>query len=887
MRFPILIAILLLSAAIRACGAEPHEVVFNEIYYDPPEKTKAVRFVELYNRSERSDDLSGWKVSGAIQFSFPTGAKIDPHGYAVIAENPETFKKEFTKDGLGPFTGTLGKHGASLTLRDASGVEIDKIEFAGGFPWPTAAAGGGASMEKINPALPSDNPGSWRSSGVQPKFTEGKTTGDRSDKTKIRATPGRPNASYIEETPPIVDQVAHTPLEPRAGQALIVGARVRAEHGIKSVTLEHQIVEPGAYTPRDDEAFERGWQPVSMHDDGKDGDARAGDGIYTAVLPAALSLNRRLIRYRIVAEDNLGAKVRVPYSDDESPDFAAFIYNGEPEWSGSIEPGKAPPLNFPTALMRTLPSLILLANRKDVEESQWNTAAIKKKFRGTLIAEGRVYDNIQFHNRGQGSTYVAGKNKWGFKFNRGRDYDARDMWGRKFAHGWDTLPMTACASPWVQSNRGMAGLDEAVSFRLYELAGVLSPRVRHVQYRIVASAEEAPKDNQFGGDLWGLYLEIEEPNGSFLATRNLPEGNVYRIGGGQGDRKHQARDQPADGSDWNHFRDESAHDQPEQWWRSNLDLPAFYAFHAINCLVGNVDLREGDNHYYYHRPDGHWSVIPWDLDMMFIPMGHQSGRIEQDRCLKIPALRIEYQNRCRELVDLLCSDAAPNGGQAAQLVDELATHVHPREFPLAWPELDECLWDYHPHTSEKGAFYRNPVPGGPDHNFTRTLSTPDFFGFAKFIADYCTDARPKSAWRLNDGDPKGYGFGYLRDEAKDADIPDRPAIAAIGPPQFPINDLRFRCSPYVSPKGAASAAEQWRLGEISAPGIRGYVTGQPRKYEIEEVWSSLATAPFAAEIKLPPEALRPGATYRARVRVKDATGRWSHWSEPAQFAAGQ
>ena len=68
----------------------------------------------------------------------------------------------------------------------------------------------------------------------------------------------------------------------------------------------------------------------------------------------------------------------------------------------------------------------LIARAGDVERSQWDAASNRKPFFGTLVYDGRVYDHIQFHNRGQASTYLAGKNKWGFKFNPEQKFYARD-----------------------------------------------------------------------------------------------------------------------------------------------------------------------------------------------------------------------------------------------------------------------------------------------------------------------------------------------------------------------------------------------------------------------------------------------------------------------------
>ena len=418
-----------------------------------------------------------------------------------------------------------------------------------------------------------------------------------------------------------------------------------------------------------------------------------------------------------------------------------------------------------------------------------------------------------------------------------------------------------------------------------------SPGCRHsrtvpAQFRVIRSETEAVEGHQYRGDLWGFYLLVEEPDGAFLKTHALEDGNIYRIANSEGDRKHRAESQPDDKSDYAEFKAKVAANPPEAWWRANLDLPAFYSFHALNLQLGNVDLREADNHYLYHGRDGRWTVLPWDLDMMFIPKSHQSGRVEEDRCLEIPALRLEYRNRCRELLDLLCSDPAPDGGQFGQIVDEYSALLHPPGEALAWPELDAARWNFDHHTSDQGAFYRNPTAGGPEGNWTRRLASADFAGFARFVTEYATAARPADRpWHRDDGDARGYGYGFLMSEAADPEVPERPSLEYTGKPGFPRADLRFSCSPYQGK--APFAAMQWRLGEIAGPGRGLWKPGDPRRYEIEELWSSPELREFTSELLFPVSALTAGHAYRARVRVKDAAGCWSHWSEPGTFMAGE
>ena len=55
-------------------------------------------------------------------------------------------------------------------------------------------------------------------------------------------------------------------------------------------------------------------------------------------------------------------------------------------------------------------------------------------------------------------------------------------------------------------------------------------------------------------------------------------------------------------------------------------------------------------------------------------------------------------------------------------------------------------------------------------------------------------------------------------------------------------------------------------------------------YEITPTWQSDELAKVEP-VTLPPNVAKAGHTYRARVRMKDATGRWSHWSVPVEFVA--
>ena len=57
----------------------------------------------------------------------------------------------------GEFKRALGHDGDTLTLLDAAGTVIDRVEYSDRDPWPSAADGVSASLERITPRAPGPN----------------------------------------------------------------------------------------------------------------------------------------------------------------------------------------------------------------------------------------------------------------------------------------------------------------------------------------------------------------------------------------------------------------------------------------------------------------------------------------------------------------------------------------------------------------------------------------------------------------------------------------------------------------------------------------------------------------------------------------------------------
>lgn len=942
---------------------DPDGVIINEIHYDPLDPTKSQEFIELYNPGPAAVDLAGWRISSGVDFTFPSGS-IPAGGYYCVVQSLTAWPGVINK--AGPWTGKLRNSGEIIELRNAANQIVNAVDFKSGFPWPTASNGLGPSMELLHPQLDNGLGASWRRS------------------TSTAPSPGAANTALLDKAgsaPPAIRGVSHTPEMPAADVPVVVTATVTDPDGVGSVVLRYQSVNPGAYIRKTDAAFNASanWTDLPMLDDGTGGDAMAGDSIFTVTIPPAIQVHRRLVRYQITVTGAATppAGIRVPYADDEQPNFAYFVYNGLPGWSGAMRPTSfsgSPPTpvqDYSPAMLSTIEPWHLIANEANIISCQYDSGSNGTRFYGTLVYRGKVYDHITYNVRGIGSTYQSGKNKWGLKFNRSRDFQAYDNWGHPYAETWNSLGLNACASPWASVNRGAAGLDEAAPFRLFGLAGVPSLRTNYVHWRVIRRTAEVNSASasitgdplgpnlkgQYSGDLWGLYLALEPTEGNFLDERGLEDGNIYAIEGDGGDKKHQSSTQVSNGSDWSQFTNNlKTNGRPEQWYRDNMDLPSLFSFMGISRLTGNTDVRPGDNYRYYHRPDNHWMIMPYDLDMMFIAAHHWGGGMDSGIVVagapnsiramsRHAAIALEYRNRCRELVSLIASDSSANGGQFGQLMDEYARMVNPPGQTLTWSDLDAAIWNLHPRTqggggntgqsSHKGNFFRSTYLDGGRGGLGGTASTStwirnlpdpdkdkfsDHEGLTQWFVNFSTNTYPATAtnWLRKatnssgggtDNDvnrQKGYGYKYLEWESlyggyfnanvnppaslADTSFPYTPVISANGAPGFPASDLRFTSTPFDDPQGITDAAAvEWRIGEISAPGIPGYDPSQPYLYEIEQVWNSgeiALTAPSVPEIRIPASAVRNGHTYRARVRHKDITGRWSFWSPPVQFIAG-
>ncbi len=671
--------------------------------------------------------------------------------------------------------------------------------------------------------------------------------------------------STVAPPPSPVREFKHSPMQPRSGEAVTISARLAAPGS--SLSLEYQVVDPGQYVALNDADYKSRWTALPMTPEPALRNPEAG-AAYTAQIPATVQTNRRLVRYRLKATDAQGRAFSAPPASDAEPNLAYFVYDGVPAWKAAIQPGSRDArlgelIQFDTNIMTQVQSYFLIAKGREVESAMWRDQSYDKEYRytGTLVADGRVYDHVRYRARGGVWRHAMGKNMWKIAFNKGHPLEAQDDYGQPYRAKWSKLNLRACIQQGDYGRRGEGGMYEAVGFRLFNLAGVDSPRTHWISWRVITQKDESPP-SQYQGDFWGMYLAIENEDGRFLKEHGLPDGNLYKMMMGQDELQNLGANQVTNRSDLQTLvMAYRRNDKPDAWWRTNVDLPRYYSYRSILEGIHHYDLDSGKNYSFYRNPaNGLWCVIPWDIDLTWGDHMYGGGNEPFLRTvLSRPAFALEYYNRLREIRDLLF-----NPGETGRLIDECAAIIGGPSGRPAFVDADRAKWDYHPVMGSRLSMGGKAGQG----LFFQDSPTGDFAGMVAKMKSY---VKHRAAF-------------MDRILARDAAIPSTPVINYTGQPGYPPDALAFKTTAFAGPN--PFAAVQWRLGEIEGAKMLNGRPAQPGKYEITPVWTSAELTSFQEQLAIPRGVAQPGHMYRVRARMKDSTGRWSHWSAPVQFVAG-
>lgn len=283
-------------------------VVINEVFYNAPNELSDLEYIELHNVGDTTVDLSGWRLTKGIKFTFPKECNIAPGGFLVVCKDAKVFSRFYEDvEPLGAFEKSLSNGSDKINLKDAAGKTIDSVEYSDEFPWPVSADGYSASLERICPTVDDDSVANWAPSVLSSNYD-----------ADPAGTPGKRNSVFQETFPPVIKFIEAS-VEEVARPGTEIAVKVSVE-GARDVALLYQVIEPGASGTE---------VAVKM----------AAEGVrnFAALIPG--QSERRIVRYRIRATSESGAVRHFPAENEIRP--ARSVYVSEP-----IKPGVIPVAHF-------------------------------------------------------------------------------------------------------------------------------------------------------------------------------------------------------------------------------------------------------------------------------------------------------------------------------------------------------------------------------------------------------------------------------------------------------------------------------------------------------------------------------------------------------------
>ncbi|HEX2748793.1 MAG TPA: LamG domain-containing protein, partial [Verrucomicrobiales bacterium] len=203
-------------------------------------------------------------------------------------------------------------------------------------------------------------------------------------------TPGAVNGTGSSNPGPSISQETLSPAAPLAADDLTITCKVRPVFSpVTAVTLNWRT----AYNAV---------QQIAMVDDATNGDATAGDGIYTAVIPKTNYTAGAMVRWYFTAADSAANTSRWPVftAGDEAPEYFGTMIAA-------------------TGFTTTLPVWYWFAQNTAAAATRGGTF-------GSVFYNGEFYDNVFIRLRG-GATSTGSKK---FDFNSGHHCRIDDTVGR-------------------------------------------------------------------------------------------------------------------------------------------------------------------------------------------------------------------------------------------------------------------------------------------------------------------------------------------------------------------------------------------------------------------------------------------------------------------------
>jgi hypothetical protein len=141
-------------------------IAISEIMCKPAARADGLNteFVELYNSNPWPEDISRWRLSGDIQFTFPEGSSVPGLGFLVVAAAPADVSSVYSlATAVGPYTNSL-KTSGTIRLHSEINDNLLEVNYSDMSPWPAGTDGTGHSLVLARASYGENDPRAWERS---------------------------------------------------------------------------------------------------------------------------------------------------------------------------------------------------------------------------------------------------------------------------------------------------------------------------------------------------------------------------------------------------------------------------------------------------------------------------------------------------------------------------------------------------------------------------------------------------------------------------------------------------------------------------------------------------------------------------------------------------
>lgn len=148
------------------------DVVINEVLYDP--RGSGSDMVELYNRSQKTLSLAGWKLAnvqaGMVadpRIITPDGHLLLPGQYVLVCEDAENIMANYPQSHVDRFVvsdlPSYNNGSGSVVLLAPNDTLLDRTDYNDNLHFALLNSTDGVSLERVNPDRPSNDQTNWHS----------------------------------------------------------------------------------------------------------------------------------------------------------------------------------------------------------------------------------------------------------------------------------------------------------------------------------------------------------------------------------------------------------------------------------------------------------------------------------------------------------------------------------------------------------------------------------------------------------------------------------------------------------------------------------------------------------------------------------------------------